>query len=390
MLRTAPPYVPGSGGFRLSADLILDHAEGMPLALAGDAIGSIFALAADDPRGRVETRANSGPATKSVAIVHVRGPLEQRATAHLCGMTDGYDAIVERFGRALASPDVGAVLLSIDSPGGAVAGLFEAVRHMRELKERSGKPVLAYADECAASGGYALATVADEIYLPPSGMLGSIGIRLVHREGSAALGKQGIRVTEFASGKRKTLGSPFRPLTDADKVEIQARIDALGRQFAALVAEARKTTATAMLALEGGMFTGEAAVNAGLANGVKTRGEVLARCAVAARSPRPRATPSASAAQTVGAGSFEASALPRFSREAEVEMAIIVVRSELDRELAQTLATHGLTFEEARAAGALPSQNLHQHDVSRELLARLAKQGITEAEHDAALARERA
>lgn len=94
------------------------------------------------------------PQPATVAIVGIEGPLAQRAIYDLCGYVDGYDAIAARLQIALENPDVGAVVLRIDSPGGDAQGLEEAVRRMRLAVEQSGKPCMVYVDELAASAAY--------------------------------------------------------------------------------------------------------------------------------------------------------------------------------------------------------------------------------------------
>src|SRR5207247_2643111 len=152
--------------------------------------------------------------------------------------TDGYDTIRRRFETALSS-DAQQVLLCIDSPGGEVAGCFETVRAMRAAAKVSGIRVIAFANEHAYSAAYALATVADEIYLPVPGGLGSIGVIATLEDVSAALQDAGINVEVITSGDEKSDGNPLVPLTDPVRERMQARVDALAAQFAELVAEQR-------------------------------------------------------------------------------------------------------------------------------------------------------
>lgn len=204
----------------------------------------------------------------SVAVVRVDGPLAQRAS-----WFEGYDAIRSRFEGALADTAADKVLLRINSPGGDIAGLFAAVEAMRAAKRRAGKPVEAVADEQASSAAYALATVADRIWVPRSGAVGSIGVLslLTDLTGMQDAGKRVL----LRSGKRKAETHPYAGLTEEALARRQARIDELARQFAELVAQARGGDAAKWLALEGEELLGEAAVRAGLADAVGTFDEVL-------------------------------------------------------------------------------------------------------------------
>lgn len=261
--------------FTLTPALALAHA-GPTLALHPGAIGKAFALMGEDSAiGEVT------PATGRVAVLHIRGPLSQRTTAHMCGISLGYDTIAAGFARLLADPQVGAVVLAIDSPGGDVAGLFSAVERMRSVRADSSKPVFAFADELCCSAAYAIACVANAgIFLPSSGELGSVGVLSIHCDESGA--QEGRTFTVFRSGSRKAEGNPLEPLTDVARLSFQARIDDLAAQFFELVATSRGLSPEQVKALEGASFLGREAVAVGLANGVATLDQVLVLAASAA------------------------------------------------------------------------------------------------------------
>ena len=202
----------------------------------------------------------SASTAKFVEIV-IEGPLAQRA-----GWFAGYDSIAETFAAALEQSD--GVLLRINSPGGMVAGCFEAVGQMREAKVASGKPVVAYVDECACSAAYALATVADAIVVPPSGYVGSIGVISTAVEYSEALKAQGIRVVVVTSGARKADGHPAVAMSAEAVARMQRDVDALAQQFFELVADARALSPRAIERLEADVFLGSAALSVGLADAV--------------------------------------------------------------------------------------------------------------------------
>lgn len=245
------------------------------LAIDPKAIGATLALSSAAPEGFGSSELIEGA---RIACVEVLGPIAQRGDT-LCGFFDGYDTIAARLGAALEDPSVDAVVMVIDSPGGDAAGMVEGVRRMRAAVEASGKPVLAYADELAASAAYALATVADDIYIPASGQVGSIGMVMVHVDESAALDMAGVKPTIIRSGPQKYTGSALEPLSAEAQARMKGRVDTMAEQFAALVAGRRGKTPAAWLALEGAVFGGAAAVNAGLADGVASRDQVMAKAA---------------------------------------------------------------------------------------------------------------
>jgi signal peptide peptidase SppA len=212
--------------------------------------------------------ATSAPKIR-VAVVDMFGPVAQRAYVDgLCAFVDGYDSLEARLGAALEDEDVDAVVLRIDSPGGDAAGMAEAVRRMRSAVAASGKPVVAYVDELAASAAYAIACVASEIILPETGEVGSIGCLCVHFDASGAYAQAGIRPTIIRSGSQKAVPSSLEPLADDGRAVIQARVQAHAQAFAALVASSRGETADDWLALEGATARGKQAVKKGLADRV--------------------------------------------------------------------------------------------------------------------------
>lgn len=204
------------------------------------------------------------------SVVTIEGPLEQRSS-----WWDGYDAILERFRAACGDANTETVVLRLDSPGGECAGLYECVRMMREAKAASGKRVVAYADESAYSAAYALACVADEIYLPSSGGVGSVGVIAVCLSQARLLAEIGIDVAVIHAGARKADCHPAMPLSDEAIAGVQADVDELARMFRELVASSRGVDADEIAALEAGCFMGEEAIGAGLADGVMGFDELL-------------------------------------------------------------------------------------------------------------------
>lgn len=220
-----------------------------------------------------------------VAVVSIDGPLMQRGGWWF----DGHDAVVDRCRAALSDVKSRALVLKINSPGGLVAGCFEAVRAIRAAGVAARKPVVAYVDEQACSAAYALACAASKIYTPPTGQLGSIGVISVLYDRTAANAAEGLNVRVIASGAQKADGHPDTPLTDDVVQREQAVVDQLAQRFAGIVAEARGMKPDAVLALEAGCLWGADAVTKGLADGVCTFEECCAR-ATGAAAPTTRMT----------------------------------------------------------------------------------------------------
>lgn len=199
-----------------------------------------------------------------IAVLCITGPLEH----HRNWLFNSSEEIAEQLECALADGLVRAVVLKIDSPGGVAAGMDELHKRIRGLSEEHEKPIYAYVCEQACSAAYNIASACDEIWLPPSGEVGSVGVILCAVDETAALEKAGIKVRYVVTGARKADMHPGHPVTD-DVLEVaQAKVDYLGDLFFRAVAEARGMTPIAVKNLEAGIFQGQRAVDVGFADGV--------------------------------------------------------------------------------------------------------------------------
>jgi protease-4 len=130
-----------------------------------------------------------------------------------------------------------AIVLRIDSPGGAVGPSQEIYREIRRTVKT--KPVVASMGSVAASGGYYIASAASHIVANPGTLTGSIGV-IIHLPNFHELfGKIGYQMTTIKSGKFKDVGNPAREMTPEEKELLQTTIDETYRQFVRDVASAR-------------------------------------------------------------------------------------------------------------------------------------------------------
>lgn len=200
----------------------------------------------------------------SLAIVSICGALAQRGG----WWWDGHESIRKRCERALADPQVGALVLEIRSPGGVVAGCWDNVQAVQAAKARSGKRVFAYAREHAYSAAYAWAMVADEVHVPTSGGVGSIGVLTILCDESKAWEEIGVKFLVVRSGERKARGMGFEGIDEQTVTAEQARVDRLAGQFFDLVSGPRHLKTATIRSFEGDTFDGAIAVEKGLADSV--------------------------------------------------------------------------------------------------------------------------
>lgn len=257
--------------FVLDARALARAGASRVLAIAPEAIGALHTLAAAPP-----AKAKADP--RGVSEVRIFGPLSQRGSDYDCGFGDGYDALEARIAEAVSDPDTRALVVRIDSPGGDVAGLEQAVGRMRAVLARSGKPCAVYVDELAASAAYwiasALATAG--IVVPESGGVGSIGCIAAIVDETGALAKEGIAVELVRDPPGKAASHSYGPLTDLARARVAAEVGEAAARFTDAVSAARGIKAADVRALDGDVLRGSKAVAAGLADRVGSFGDAVA------------------------------------------------------------------------------------------------------------------
>lgn len=154
--------------------------------------------------------------------------------------------IAAQLDKAAKDSDIGAVLFSIDSPGGSVTASDVLYHEIVRYKERTGKKVVVSMMGVAASGAYLIALPADAIMAHPTTITGSVGVLFLQPKVMGLMDKIGVDVQVSKSGANKDIGSPFRAATAQEKQIIQEMTDRLGRRFLDLVAQHRRIDAQAL------------------------------------------------------------------------------------------------------------------------------------------------
>lgn len=179
-------------------------------------------------------------------------------------ITDARD-VIEQLSRYRDLSSVKAVVLRINSPGGAVAPSQEIYQEILKFRRETGKPVVASLGSVAASGGYYIAAAADRIVANPGSITGSIGVILQIPNIGGLLQKVGIKTTVIKAGENKDLGSITRDLTDAERQILQGVMDDVHGQFIEAVATARRLDRARVEPLaDGRIFSGRQALGLGL------------------------------------------------------------------------------------------------------------------------------
>ncbi len=192
---------------------------------------------------------------------------------------------VSQLTQAARDPDVEAVILDLETPGGAVVASDVIYRKVLDVRRR-GKPAVALMGDVAASGGYYVAAGAQEIVANPATLTGSIGVILVIPNLEKAADKLGIRPMVFKSGPHKDLASPFRTPTSEEEAILQGVIDEAYGQFVAAVASGRNLPEARVREIaDGRIYTGNQARSLGLVDHLGGRDLALRRARELAKAP---------------------------------------------------------------------------------------------------------
>jgi len=188
-----------------------------------------------------------------VGVIEVQGVIEES------------ESILRQIKSMRDDSQVKALVVRINSPGGAVAPSQEIYAALVKLREVTKKPVVVSMSSIAASGGYYVACAADSILAAPGTLTGSIGVLIEFPEIHEVLRKVGIGFEVVKSAEHKDIGSPFRPLTDKERALLQEMVDDVFDQFVEVVGGQRHLSRDSVLAVaDGRIFSGRQAVKLGL------------------------------------------------------------------------------------------------------------------------------
>lgn len=204
---------------------------------------------------------NRGPL---VAVVRLSGVISADARG---GLSDA--ALAGVLKKAFTAGKPSAVALLINSPGGSPVQSSLIAARIRRLSEEEDVPVVAFVEDVAASGGYWLATAADEIHVDQGSILGSIGVISAGFGAHVFLARQGIERRVHTAGDSKAMLDPFSEEKPEDIRRLRRMLDQLHVIFIDHVKSARG----ARLGNDPELFSGEVyigqhAVDTGLADGI--------------------------------------------------------------------------------------------------------------------------
>jgi protease-4 len=179
------------------------------------------------------------------------------------GTIDDSRVVLGELKRFKEAPWIKAIVVRIDSPGGAVAPTQEIFDELQKTKKK--KPLVASMGGTATSGGYYIASACERILANPGTLTGSIGVIMQLSNVEELMKKVGVKGYNIKSGANKDIGSPFQPLSPEGREILQSLVDSVHSQFVSAVAKARgmKEAQVRKLA-DGRVYSGAQAKELGL------------------------------------------------------------------------------------------------------------------------------
>jgi protease-4 len=220
----------------------------------------------------------SGPLTgPAVVLIDITGPI-------VSGETSPFDTtplaasgdLIPLIREAAEDPEVKALVLRVDSPGGSVVPSDEVYHALKETD----KPIVVLMGDVAASGGYYISMAASYVVANPNTLTGSIGVISLFPDAHVLLEKVGVQFNVIKSGQVKDIGSPWRPMNEQEKRLWQEIVNETYDGFVAIVVEGRNLPEEKVRALaDGRIFTGRQALDLGLVDALGYEEDAIARAA---------------------------------------------------------------------------------------------------------------
>jgi signal peptide peptidase SppA len=211
-----------------------------------------------------------------VAVLRFEGVIMSRARRDGVSLAS-HAAAIE---RAFRVSNLAAVAIVVNSPGGSAVQSALLFRRIRELADEKRVPVIAFAEDVAASGGYWLALAGDEIFSEETSILGSIGVISASFGFSQLIDRLGVERRLHTAGDRKSMLDPFLPQNPSDVERLTVLQQDIHRAFKEHVQRRRagKIDTSDESLFNGDVLTGRMALNCGLVDGIgELRGVMRAR-----------------------------------------------------------------------------------------------------------------
>ncbi len=244
-----------------------------PAMVAAGIVGATATLAGKHLVGRLTRGRLGGSGEYNVAKVTVSGPIQRTRSrsSPLSGRSACLaDDIVEQIEAADDDDAVEALLIELNTPGGAVLPSDD----IRRAAAAFDGPTVAYATDICASGGYWIASGCDELWARDASLVGSIGVVGSRPNAARLADKLGISYEQFTAGEYKDAGVPLREIDDDERAYLQNIVDGYYQQFVETVSDGREMDPEAIRETEARIYLGSDAVEIGLVDKLGTESDV--------------------------------------------------------------------------------------------------------------------
>ncbi|MDO4539505.1 MAG: signal peptide peptidase SppA [Syntrophomonadaceae bacterium] len=213
---------------------------------------------------------------EDVALIHLKGTILDYGDYATSEYRHG--ALLQALADAYGDPQVAAIVLAVDSPGGGVYECDEVYQTVKELQELYPKPLVVSMESMAASAAYYISMTADELFAQRMTMTGSIGVISSYLNMAELAEKMGLSVEVYKSGAVKDMNSGWRSSTPEEAAINQALIDEYFGFFVDVVAEGRDMEREKVLELaDGRVYTALQALELDLIDAIGDRDAAVAR-----------------------------------------------------------------------------------------------------------------
>lgn len=207
-----------------------------------------------------------GEGDDKILVLPIQGVIsDQPKRGVFSAMPSLVQEVSSRLKLAAQDPEIKAVILKVNSPGGTVTASDILYNEITAFKKKTGVTVIAAMMDLAASGGYYISLSADEIIAHPTTMTGSVGVIFIRPKVTGLMNKVGISVEVSASGRNKDMGFPFRPDTTEEVRIIDNMVDDYSKRFLSLLQKHRSPTKEQLAEIATArVYSAQGALKAGL------------------------------------------------------------------------------------------------------------------------------
>jgi protease-4 len=206
----------------------------------------------------------------NVALININSEISTEGS--ILSQSISSDSIIESLKNAESNPNVAAIILSINSPGGTVVASKEVAEYVKAMN----KTVIAWIRDLGASGAYLIASSCDYIVSDELSIIGSIGAKMSYLSFNGTLQKYGAKYNEISSGSLKEIGSPYKDLSEEEYSILYALVNDSFNYFLGFVIDNRNLSNESVdLIKDGRIFSGTQALSLGLVDELGSKDEIV-------------------------------------------------------------------------------------------------------------------